>query len=78
MIADPQLSGRKRADDLNPDRDLIDLDGTGTYRPFRRDQHPSGWVILRTSVEVRPVTPFAGVRFINRHHASDLIAEARW
>lgn len=71
-------AGRKRAEDLNPDTDLIDLNGDGKYRPFRKDLHPSGWVILRTSGEVRPVTPFSSVRFITKHEAHDPMAEARW
>lgn len=73
-----RLDGRKRADDLDPDRDLIDLDGTGRFVTFRKDFHPSGFVILRTSTEVRPVTPFAGVRFITKAYAADLRADARW
>lgn len=72
------LDGRKRAEDLNPDTDLIDLNGDGTYQPFRKDLHTSGFVILRVTGEVRPVTPFAGVRFITKHHAHDLMEDARW
>lgn len=73
-----RLDGRKRAEDLDPDRDLIDLDGSGRYVTFRKDTHPSGFVILRTSGEVRPVTPFAGVRFITKDYAADLRADVRW
>lgn len=72
------LSGRKRADELDADLDLVDLNGDGHYVPFRADVHPSGWVILRTSGGVRPVTPFSRIRFITKNHAHDLMEDARW